>query len=310
MTNRILDFSNQPAHLHAKGETLEIKLSEGAAHAIPFAEIAALIAAHPQVTISQSALARLSEAGGVFVICSNNFTPVAMTLPLESHWYQADRFVRQAALTEPRRKRLWQSIVREKIRMQAMVLAQVGESDHGLSALVARVQSGDPQNVEARAARTYWSKVFRDKSFVRSNPEDPRNALLNYGYAVLRACVARAIAASGLHPSFGLHHRNKLNAFPLADDLMEPFRPLVDAQVLQIVADKSQPVALVPQTKQSLLSILGCRFASQGENRSLFDILSRMAQSLARFILDKDPQFLTGLDSPFPLQEEANPREV
>lgn len=305
MTNRILDFSNAPAHLHSRGETLEIKLTDGASHSIPFAEIAALIAAHPQVTISQTALARLSQAGAVLVICGDKYMPVAMTMPIESHWYQADRFVRQAALSEPRRKRVWQTIVREKIRLQAAVLAHARGQDFGLAPMAARVASGDPQNVEASAARKYWSKLFSDKLFTRSNPDDPRNAMLNYGYAVMRACAARAIAASGLHPSFGLHHANKLNAFPLADDLMEPFRPLIDAQVLAISSNPAIPIFMETATKQALLKVLTSRYWSHGENRSLFDIFARVAQTLARYIVDKDPAFQIGLDSPFPIPEEA-----
>ncbi len=304
MINRILDFSNSPAHLHARGGTLEIKLPENITHSIAFEDIATVVVSHPQVTISQSALARLSAAGAVLVITNEKFMPVAMTMPIESHWYQADRFVRQAALAEPKKKRIWQQIVREKIANQSKVLISERGSDFGLLPMSKTVNSGDTTNVEARAARAYWSKLFNDKTFFRSNEDDPRNGLLNYGYAVLRASVARAISASGLHPSFGLHHVNKLNAFPLADDLMEPFRPLVDAQVLKICKDTSIPLDLQPKTKQALLEILASRFDSAGETRTLFDVLGRMAQSLARIILEKQTKFEIGLNSPFPVLEE------
>jgi CRISPR-associated protein Cas1 len=304
MTNRILDFSNSPAHLHARGGTLEIKLPENQIHSVAFEDIASVIVSHPQVTISQSALARLSSAGAVLVITNEKYMPVAMTMPIESHWYQADRFVRQAAMASPKKKRIWQQIVREKIVNQSKVLIAERGADLGLLPMSRLVLSGDTGNVEARAARSYWPKLFNDKTFFRSNEEDPRNGLLNYGYAVLRAAVARSISAAGLHPSFGLHHVNKLNAYPLADDLMEPFRPLVDAQVLRICKDTSLALELLPPTKQALLQILASRFSSNGEQRSLFDILGRMAQSLASVILERNAKFEIGLDSPFPVLEE------
>lgn len=304
MTNRILDFSNSPAHLHARGGTLEIKLPSDQLHSIAFEDIAAVILAHPQVTFSQSAVARLSAAGAIVVICNEKYMPVAMTMPVESHWYQAERFIRQAALPIPSKKRLWQQIVRLKIAQQALVLHSVHGQDFGLSPMAKLVGSGDTGNVEARAARLYWPRLFSDKNFRRSDDEDPRNALLNYGYAVLRASVARSISASGLHPSFGLHHINKLNAYPLADDLMEPFRPIVDAQVLKICEDTSIPLDMSSPTKQAILQILTARFPSGGESRTLFDILARCAQSLAAAILEKGKSFDLPIDSPFPVSEE------
>lgn len=303
MTNRILDFSNSAAHLGAKGGALEIALASGDRHAVAFEDIAAVVLAHPQVTFSQAAVARLAAAGAVVVICNEKFMPVAMTMPVESHWYQAERFIRQAALTEPKRKRLWQQVVKAKIRLQGEVLERWHGSDAGLKSMTKLVGSGDPKNVEARAAKLYWPRLFQDKTFFRSNDEDPRNALLNYGYAVMRASAARAICAAGLHPSFGLHHANKLNAYPLADDLMEPFRPAVDAQVLSICRNPEIPLDMSSPTKAAILSMLGRRFLSNGESRTIFDILGRCAQSLAAVVLQKEDSFDVGLDSAFPVEE-------
>lgn len=303
MTNRILDFSNSPAHLGARGGALEIALADGERHIVSFEDIAAVVLAHPQVTFSQAALARLSAAGGVLVICNDKFMPVAMTMPIESHWYQADRFIRQAAMTEPKRKRLWQQIVMAKIRFQGEVLERWQGNDFGLKPMAKLVASGDPKNVEARAAKHYWQRLFQDKAFFRSNDEDPRNALLNYGYAVMRAIAARAICAAGLHPSFGLHHANKLNAYPLADDLMEPFRPVVDSQVLGICRDPTIPLDMSSATKAAILALLRRRFWSHGEGRTLFDVLGRCAQSLASVVVQKEGNFDVGLDSPFPVEE-------
>lgn len=305
MTNRIIDLSNLPAHLSAKGGLLEISLDKERSFSYSFDDLAAVVVSHPQVSFSQAALARLAGAGAVVVICNDKHMPVAMTMPIESHWYQAERFVRQAALAIPRKKRLWQKIVRAKISNQAALLVATNGSDSGLAELAKRVGSGDPANVEARAAKLYWPRLFNDKHFYRSNDEDPRNALLNYGYALLRATLARSICASGLHPSFGLHHANKLNAFPLADDLMEPYRPIVDARVVQICADESIPMDMSSPTKQALLAVLAARYRSEGEIRTLHDISARCAQSLAAAILNPKADFNIGLDGPFPVQEEG-----
>jgi CRISPR-associated protein Cas1 len=203
-----------------------------------------------------------------------------MVLSLDSHHAQAERFRRQAAMPGPRRKRLWRSIVQDKIRAQAAVLEEVLQSDEGLRALVPRVRSGDPDNVEARAARRYWSKLFPDGRFRRRDGEDVRNARLNYGYAVLRSVTARAVCGAGLHPSFGLFHSNAYNPFALADDLMEPFRPLID-----LVAHAGQETELSPETKHKLIGVMLSRYSAGGEERTLVDILTRVAHSLARIVM-------------------------
>ena len=139
-------------------------------------------------------------------------------------------------------KRLWRQIVRAKIKAQAALLVELRGTDFGLGALVLRVRSGDPSNVEARAARRYWPHVFADLDFRRHRENEDQNILLNYGYAVLRAIIARAICAAGLHPSLGIHHHNRYNAFCLADDLMEPFRPAVDHAVAEYMAHARRAV--------------------------------------------------------------------
>ena len=153
-------------------------------------------------------------------------------------------------------------------------------SDSGLQSLAGRVRSGDPDNVEARAARRYWSVLFGEDPFTRSDAVDARNHWLNYGYAVLRAATARAICGSGLHPTFGLAHRNKANAFALADDLMEPFRPAVDRTVVG-----AQVGMLDGDAKRMLIGAVTSRYVVEGESRTLFDILTRVAQSLVRVVM-------------------------
>lgn len=282
MTERVLDFSARPVLLRSRNSLLQIE-SEGAlVEAIPFAEIAVMLASQREVTFTQSVLSNLAEAGGIFVTCNEKQMPAAMLLPLREHYQQAERFVRQAALPAPRKKRLWQAVVRAKVRAQAEILREAHGTDCGLGALAARVVSGDKGNLEAIAARRYWTALFAG-SFVRSDDRDTRNALLNYGYAVLRAATARAICAAGLHPSFGLHHANKLNPFLLADDLMEPFRPVIDRTVWRLSREESD-VPLHQESKRALIAAVTARYVVEGENRTLFDFLLRLAQSLAAVV--------------------------
>jgi len=280
MIDRVLDISEEPAYLSIRNGLLVVRSGGVERAAIPCEELAAVVIGNREVTLTQSVLSELAKAGALVVTCDEKFSPTAMVLSLDSHHAQAERFRRQAAMPGPRRKRLWQSIVQAKIRAQASVLEQVTESDEGLRALAPRVRSGDPDNVEARAAGRYWPKLFADGRFHRRDGEDVRNIRLNYGYAVLRSVTARAACGAGLHPSFGLFHSNAYNPFALADDLMEPFRPLID-----LAAYAEQGAGLSPETKRKLIGATLSRYSAGGEERTLTDILSRVAQSLARIVM-------------------------
>jgi CRISPR-associated protein Cas1 len=239
-----------------------------------------LILAHPRIALTQPVLARLAAAGGVVVVCDAKHMPAAMLLPLEAHFAQSERFAQQAAVSEPTRKRLWQSLVRAKVRAQARALEEVRGQDAGLLDLVPKVRSGDPANVEAEASRRYWPALF-GQAFRRTRHGPGPNALLNYGYAVLRAIVARAVCASGLHPSLGLHHHSRYDAFALVDDLMEPFRPIVDRAVAVHCAAHGTSAPLDRGAKSALIGALMGRFHVRGQARTLFDIAQRTAASLA-----------------------------
>ncbi|MBL8178218.1 MAG: type II CRISPR-associated endonuclease Cas1 [Bryobacterales bacterium] len=158
--------------------------------------------------------------------------------------------------------------------------------DYGIAAMVKRVASGDPDNVESQAARRYWMVLFGDEGFRRGG-DDPRNALLNYGYAILRAATVRALSASGLHPTFGLHHRSKLNPFALGDDVMEPYRPVVDRAVVRVVRSGGN-LAMSPGLKKEILRILAERYEMESEERTLFDILTKAGQGLAAAVMSGD----------------------
>lgn len=233
---------------------------------------------------------RNAEAGGVFVTCDRNLLPVAMMLPLDGHSTQAERFIAQAAAPAPLRKRLWKQIVRAKIAAQGRLLQRLHGDDAGLAALAAMVRSGDTANVEARASRRYWKRLFDDPTFRRRRETDDQNRMLNYGYAVLRAIVARAICAAGLHPTLGLHHHNRYNAFCLADDLIEPLRPLVDRAVVEAMSECDGRTELDKKAKHLLLSALTGRVMVGGEQRTLFDATARVAASLADVYLGQAKQ--------------------
>jgi len=281
MTDRMIDLSEEPVHLSVRHAQLVIERQARGDVTVPLNELGVLVVSHPQVSLTHAVLSRLSAAGGAVVVCDQKHLPVGMMLPLQGHFAQAERFAQQARASRPTCKRLWQQIVRSKIRAQSRLLSDLHDDDRGLSALVSRVRSGDPENVEAQASRRYWPALFQDPGFRRRPEGEDQNRLLNYGYAVLRAIIARAICAAGLHPSLGLHHHNRYDLFCLADDLMEPLRPVVDRAVIRCVQESDANTPLDRQAKQALLSALTGRFEVQGEWRSLFDVVGRLASSLA-----------------------------
>lgn len=282
MSDRLIDISESGAVLSLEDGLLAIRPSGQPKQVVPLSEIGALVTSHRNVVFTQSLLAALGKSGVTVVCCDERHHPASMLLPLDSHFTQAERFRAQADATQPMKKRIWQEIVRAKLEMQARVLLLLHGADAGLPQLARRVRSGDPDNIEATAAQRYWPLLFGDTAFRRGNEQDKRNAMLNYGYAVLRAVTARAICASGLHPSFGVNHRNRYNAFCLADDLMEQARPLVDYRVADLC--RGWPPGewgLNKTAKLTLLAAVGGRYESNGEQRTLFDVTARRAQNLA-----------------------------
>ncbi len=281
MTERMIDLSEGPARLRVENALLVVEREEAARFTVPLDEVTVLVVSHPVVTFTQAVLAGLAEAGGAFVACDARHMPVGMMLPLHGHHTQAERFAAQAAASLPLKKRLWQQVVKAKIRAQGHLLERLRAGDHGLLRLARQVRSGDTQNVEARASQRYWPALFDDPRFARNRDADDQNRHLNYGYAVLRAIVGRAICASGLHPSLGIHHHNRYDAFCLADDLMEPFRPLVDQAVVDWLKKHEPSEPLDRQARGFLLEALTGRLSLEAEQRTLFDVAARAAASLA-----------------------------
>lgn len=249
---------------------------------VPFTHLAAVICAHPQVTFTQAVVSEMAEANAILVCCDAKRQPVAMMLPLTTHHRQTTSFQKQSSAGLPLRKRLWREIVLAKIQAQSSALMRVRGKDGGVGLIAKRVKVGNASQMEALASRYYWQQVFDDTKFRRRDDEDARNALLNYGYAVVRAMSARALCGAGLHPALALHHHNQYDPYPLANDLMEPYRPLVDEWVSWWCGMREGPWPLDAESKRALLEQLTGRFTDGTESRTLFDWVERAAGQLAR----------------------------
>ncbi|MGP1346378.1 MAG: type II CRISPR-associated endonuclease Cas1 [Phycisphaerales bacterium] len=279
---RIIDVSMRPAHINLDTERLRIRIEDEPDAFVPLAEVAVVVLGHARITCSGAALAGVMRHGGSVVVCDDGHTPVGMMLPLGANALQTQRIRAQLDASLPLRKRLWKGIVQDKIRAQAHTLELHAGTDAGLRALASRVQSGDRQNAESTAAQRYWPLLFGDPMFRRRREAPDQNRLLNYGYAVVRAAVGRAICAAGLHASVALHHRHRENAWALADDLIEPYRTLVDDEVAEIVGSFGGDVALDPVIKRRLIGVLHERiWGGPGESRTALDWIGRTAASLA-----------------------------
>lgn len=250
---------------------------------LPLEDVAYLVLDAPNVTLTTTLLSACMEAGIAIIGVDARHTPNGVMLPFHSHHRQASIAQSQLAVTEPFRKRCWQRIVVQKIENQAehLVSAKLGGMEP-LAAMATLVGSGDPTNVEARAARSYWGSLFTN--FIRDDPSDLRNKLLNYGYAVIRAGVARALVAHGLLPCIGLHHASATNAFNLADDLVEPLRPFVDALGAKRADGREKRAELEVDDRRAMAAVLMeiCHF--DGEKMNLLHACEAMAESLVRAI--------------------------
>jgi CRISPR-associated protein Cas1 len=284
MIDRVLEIADSPAHLSIRDCQLVIAPDGAPTVTTPVSELAVLVVTHPRVGLTQSVIAGIAKAGGSIVICDEKCLPAAMLLPMQAHFIQTERYAAQAQMKAPLRKQLWRQLVRAKIRAQARLLSEIHGTDSGLAAMADRVLSGDTTNIEAQAARRYWPLLFNDPKFRRGREGPDQNAHLNYGYTVLRAVVARAVCGAGLHPSLGLQHHNRYDQFSLASDFMEPLRPLVDRRVALWIKDNDPAQPLGREAKAWLLRIVQDRYSIDGELRTLFDVVSRSAASLARAI--------------------------
>jgi CRISPR-associated protein Cas1 len=292
MIERIIDLSTEPAKLAVRLDQLVIERNDKETVSVPLFELGALVLAHRQIILTHSVLSGITAHGGIIIACDEKSMPIGMMIPIEQHHLQAERFRLQAEAPLPTKKQVWKQIVQAKLAAQGRLLAEFRNSDSGLIEMSKKVRSGDPDNIEGTASRRYWTALFDDPSFKREREAEDQNRFLNYGYAVLRAMTARAICAAGLHPSLGIHHHNRYDAFCLADDLMEPFRPLVDRAVVHLTVSRGKDAPMDRETKSALISALTARHLLQDESRTLFDILTRMASSLAKIFAGEEKELL------------------
>ncbi len=267
ITWRVVDIAEDDRVLSLSRCCLKVSCDGGELGRVPLSDIQCVLVHGHGAMLSLSLGAALAEAGIPLVLCGRNHAPAALSLPVSGNFEQAARLTAQASLSLPRRKQLWRRLVMAKIASQARALELAGQPDHvRLAGLAKSVRSGDPDNVEARAARFYWRRLMGD-DFRRDPDGDGLNAHLNYGYAVVRAAMARAVVAAGLTPGLGLHHRSRLNAFQLVDDLMEPFRPLADHAVWRNRKDWAGEVGT--EAKRELAQVVNGAMATEaGRTRS------------------------------------------
>jgi CRISPR-associated protein Cas1 len=290
---RILDISSEPYHVSVRLDQLTLgpKRSASGGGSVPCEDIGVVVVDHGEVTYTHQALARLVEFGAAVVFCGANHLPAGLLLPLAGQTEVAHRTLIQAAAARPVRKRLWKQIIRTKVRHQADNLPTDSAARRHLEELIPRVRSGDPDNIEAQAARVYWSAWLDGAPFRReTDGGDVANGLLNYGYAVARAAVARALVAAGLNPALGLHHRHRANPFCLADDLLEPLRPWVDVIVSHRLAAGVQSVDRASKT--ALVELLTRTVKCGDQTGPLMVALHRTCASLVRCLAGADRTML------------------
>lgn len=294
MIKRTLCFSN-PAYLSLKNELLVLKLPEvennvtlpeafkqNNVRTIPIEDIGVVVLDHKQITITQALLAKLLENNCAVITCDDRHLPTGLFLPLEGNTLQSERFNDQIDASLPLKKQLWQQTVQAKIHNQASVLKRLRQTEVGnMSAWKKDVRSGDPDNLEGRAAVYYWKNLFPDiDGFLRDRDGKVPNNLLNYGYAILRAVIARALVSSGMLPTFGIHHHNRYNAYCLADDIMEPYRPYVDELVVTYTLRNGYPEELTTDVKSTMLSIPVLDVVINGQRSPLMIAATQTTASL------------------------------
>ncbi len=298
MIKRTIEISQQPAHLSVHLGQLRIRKhtddeSAPLMASVPCEDIGMLVVDHAQTTYSHHALAELIQAGAAVLICGANHLPAGMLLPFSNNHEVVWRINDQIAASKPVIKQLWKQLVVAKIRGQAATIAHDAVAQRSLLDDAKQVRSGDPTNREAVAAKTYWQAWRNDHApNFRRQPQsnDPVNGMLNYGYAVLRAAVARALVSAGLQPAIGIHHANRSNPFCLADDLIEPLRPFVDHCVRELSINGHQQINR--DVKQALLNLLAKTVCLDNTTGPLMVSLHRYTASLVQCLRGEFKQLL------------------
>jgi CRISPR-associated protein Cas1 len=293
MIKRTLYFGN-PAYLKTKDEQLVFEnIDSGETKTLPIEDIGVLILDHQQITISQALIAKLLANNVAFITCDNSHHPTGMMLNLDGNTLQSQKFQAQVEASVPLKKQLWQQTIGCKINNQASLLETTRIPVKNMRNWASEVKSGDSENHEAVAAVYYWKNIFQlFPTFKRERFGEPPNNLLNYGYAILRAVVARNLVASGLLPTLGIFHKNQYNAYCLADDIMEPYRPFVDKVVLNIVNLNGQFLELSPNMKKELLNIPVMDVMINEEKSPLMVAVQKTTASLVKCFEGKQRKIL------------------
>lgn len=288
MIKRTLFFGN-PAYLSIRNEQLVIKhvnpqTEEEVVKTVPIEDVGVVVLEDRQITITNGAMDALLENNCAVITCDEKHMPAGLLLPLEGHTVQSERFRQQIEASLPLKKQLWQQTVQAKIHNQASVLKRTsGAEVRCMIAWASDVKSGDSENLEGRAAAYYWKRLFPEmENFTRDREGDAPNNLLNYGYAIVRAVVARALVASGLLPTLGIHHHNRYNAFCLADDVMEPYRPYVDELVIEILRTGVDCGVLTTDLKRQLLGLPVKEVLIDGHRSPMMVAVTQTTSSLAK----------------------------
>jgi CRISPR-associated protein Cas1 len=293
MIKRTLYFGN-PAYLKTNNEQLVVEMhGTGETKSTPIEDIGLLILDNQQITITQALLSKLLANNTAVISCDDTHHPSGMLFNLDGNSLQSQKFQAQVEASVPLKKQLWQQTVMCKIENQAALLQHEREEYKLLLTYAKDVKSGDSENHEARAAAYYWKRIFPDfLQFRRERYGPPPNNLLNYGYAILRALVARSLTSSGLLPTLGIHHRNQYNAYCLADDIMEPYRPFVDKVVCQIIRGNGKFLEMTPNMKKALLEIPAMDVKADGQKSPLMNAVQRTTASLAKCFEGKSRKIL------------------
>ncbi len=279
MIKRTLYFGN-PCYLSKKQNQLSIELQDNITRTIPVEDIGMMVLDHYQIKITQAAIQALVANNVAILVNDTSHLPHGLMLPISSHSTYTENLKYQVAASLPLKKNLWQQTIKKKILNQAALLAQLDIDTKNMRYWANSVKSGDPDNFEARAAAYYWDSIFKTE-FRRRRYGEPPNNLLNYGYAILRAVVARSLVASGMIPALGIHHRNKYNAYCLADDIMEPYRPYVDLKVLTILEEGFEG-ELTTNIKRKLLEIPATDIIINGATSPLMVGMQQTTSSLMK----------------------------
>lgn len=294
MIGRVIAFQN-PANLSfrlgqivihlpdiEKQENISEEVKQQHVKTLPIEDIAVVILDHKQITLTQALLTALMENNVAVVSCNDQHLPIGLLLPLDGHNLQSERYREQINASEPLKKQMWQQTISAKIAGQACVLSEQGVENGNMLVWTKQVRSGDADNLEGRAAAYYWRNVFHNPDFNRDPEGLPPNNLLNYGYAIVRAMMARALVAVGLLPTLGIHHHNRYNAYCLADDIMEPYRPCVDKAIIEMMRKIADISELTPAIKRELLSIPFQDVIMDGRRTPLMNAIQLTAQSIQK----------------------------